>query len=159
MTSPAQTTRSLARDADFPFPVEKVWKALTDSEMLTMWFFPNDIAPVAGHKFTIWSRPIERWDGDFQCQVLSVQAPTTISFAWKGGAEELKGFGKLMNTKVTWTLSATDDGGTHFHFEHGGFAIDEAYDNVFEIITKGTESVLRALAKRLPDMDEEGGLG
>jgi uncharacterized protein YndB with AHSA1/START domain len=60
-------TRSVLAEADFEVPVETLWRAMTDSEWLAVWFFPNDILPVEGHKFTIWGRPIERWDGEFKC--------------------------------------------------------------------------------------------
>jgi uncharacterized protein YndB with AHSA1/START domain len=49
-------TRSVLSEADFEFPVETLWRAMTDSEWLAVWFFPNDILPVEGHKFTIWGR-------------------------------------------------------------------------------------------------------
>jgi len=148
-------TRSIHKEADFPFPVETVWRALTDSEWLAVWFFPNDIQPALEHKFTIWSRPVERWDGEFQCQVIEVVPQKLLKFTWRGGHEELKGFGKYIDTTVTWTLSPTADG-THFDFVHEGFPTGEAYDNVVDIMTKGSESVLRSLAKRLPDLIEHG---
>src|SRR5271169_4876526 len=97
--------RSLLTEVDLAYPVETVWQAMSDSEWLAVWFFPNDIQPVVGHKFTIWGRPIERWDGEFKCQVLAVEAPRMISFRWFGGDAELKGFGRYMDTTVTWTIS------------------------------------------------------
>jgi uncharacterized protein YndB with AHSA1/START domain len=78
-------TRSDSTEKDFPHPVETLWRSLTDLEWLAVWFFPNDIQPIEGHKFTIWGRPIERWDGEFNCQVLAVEAPKSIRFRWYGG--------------------------------------------------------------------------
>lgn len=149
-------TRSVLTEADFEYPVETVWRAVTDSEWLAVWFFPNDIQPVVGHKFTIWGRPIERWDGEFQCQVLAVEPPTTISFRWFGGHEELKGFGRYIDTKVTWTLSTLANGGTHFSFAHEGFRADPESDAVYEVMARGSQSVLKSLAKRLPDLVQHG---
>jgi len=151
-----QKTRSISSEADFEQNIEIVWRALTDSEWLAVWFFPNDIQPVAGHKFTIWGRPVERWDGEFQCQVLAVEAPHKISFRWSGGHEELKAFGHYIDTSVTWTLSELPNGGTKFHFLHEGFSTDPASDGVYDVMSKGSQSVLRTLAKRLPDLIEHG---
>lgn len=152
----ATQTRSLTTEKDFDHPVEAIWRAMTDSEWLAVWFFPNDIQPVEGHKFTIWSRPIERWDGEFKCQVLAVAPSKMLRFSWSGGHEELKGFGRKMDTTVTWTISPLPNGGAHFVFVQDGIDADAAADAVYEIMLKGSESVLRSLAKRLPDLIEHG---
>jgi uncharacterized protein YndB with AHSA1/START domain len=155
VTEPS-ATRSVVTEVDFEYPVETVWRAMTDSEWLAVWFFPNDIQPVEGHKFTIWGRPIERWDGEFNCQVLAVEAPKMIRFRWFGGHEELKAFGRYMDTTVTWTLSPLPNGGTHFHFVQEGLGADPQSDVLYEVMVKGSESVLRSLTKRLPDLIEHG---
>lgn len=149
-------TRAVVAEADYGFPLDTVWRALTDSEWLAVWFFPNDIKPELGHKFTIWGRPIERWDGEFKCEVLAMEAPKMLSFRWYGGHEELKAFGRYMDTKVTWTLSPTPDGGTHFHFLHEGLKTDPESTPLYDVMVKGSQSVLRVLAKRLPDLVEHG---
>ncbi|MCL8384430.1 MULTISPECIES: SRPBCC family protein [Xanthobacter] len=149
-------TRSILSEAEFDQPVDVVWRAITDSEWLAVWFFPNDIQPLEGHKFTIWGRPIERWDGEFQCQVKSCLPEKELSFSWKGGHEELKGFGHYIDTVVTWTLTPTPSGGTHFRFFHDGFGTDSANDGVFDVMSKGSQSVLRTLTRRLPDLIAHG---
>jgi len=153
--STAADTRAVLREAEFAFPAETVWRAMTDSEWLAVWFFPNDIQPVPDHRFTIWSRPVERWDGEFQCRVVEVVPEKLLKFTWRGGHEELKGFGRYIDTAVTWTLAPAESG-TRLTFLHEGFSTEEASDAVFEIMSKGAESVLRALAKRLPDLVEHG---
>jgi uncharacterized protein YndB with AHSA1/START domain len=142
--------------AELRHPVEAVWQAMTDAEWLAVWFFPNDIEPRAGHRFTFWSRPIERWDGEFKGEVLAVEPQKMIRFRWSGGHEELKGFGRHIDTTVTWTLSPLPGGGVRFHFLHEGFGVEPESDAVFQVMTKGAESVLRSLAKRLPDLIEHG---
>lgn len=147
-------TRSITTEKDLEHPIEAVWRAMTDSEWLAVWFFPNDIRPVEGHSFTIWSRPIERWDGEFQCRVLEVVPNEKLSFRWKGGHEELKGFGHYMDVTVTWTISPLPGGGTRLLFVQEGIDADPAADALFDIMQKGAESVLRSLAKRIPDLLE-----
>jgi uncharacterized protein YndB with AHSA1/START domain len=152
----ALQTRSIATEKTLAHPIEAVWRAMTDSEWLAVWFFPNDILPEAGHKFTIWSRPVERWDGDFKCVVLDVEPNARLRFSWSGGHEELKGFGRFMDTTVTWTISSLPDGGTHFAYVQEGIDAAPESDAVYEILRKGTESVLNILVKRLPQLIEHG---
>lgn len=149
-------TRSIKTEKDFEQPIDALWRAMTDSEWLAVWFFPNDIEPVVGHKFTIWSRPIERWDGEFKCEVLEVIPQQKLRFSWFGGHEELKAFGREMSTTVAWTISPLPGGGARFVFEHDGFEADAAADALYDVMRKGSESVLRSLAKRLPDLIEHG---
>jgi uncharacterized protein YndB with AHSA1/START domain len=152
----AAEARSATTEKDFDYPPDLLWRAMTDSEWLAVWFFPNDIQPVEGHKFTIWSRPIERWDGEFKCQVLTVTPEKLLRFSWSGGHEELKAFGRYMDIKVTWTLSPLPTGGTHFVFLQEGIDPHPSADALFEVISKGAESVLKSLAKRLPDLIAHG---
>jgi uncharacterized protein YndB with AHSA1/START domain len=147
-------TRSITTDKELDHPVDAVWRAMTDSEWLAVWFFPNDIKPVEKHSFTIWSRPIERWDGEFQCKVLEVEDRKMLKFSWKGGHEELKAFGHYMDVVVTWTISELPGGRTHFHFVQEGIEAGPAADALYDIMMKGADSVLRSLAKRLPDLLE-----
>jgi uncharacterized protein YndB with AHSA1/START domain len=149
-------THALTSQADLAHGVDDVWRAMTDSEWLAVWFFPNDIQPVPGHRFTIWGRPIERWDGEFKCEVLAVEAPRMLRFRWWGGHEELKGFGRYMDTTVTWTLSPLEGGGARLRFDHEGLPGDPESANLREVMAKGAESVLRNLARRLPDLLEHG---
>jgi hypothetical protein len=51
----------------YPYPVERVWRALTDSRALAKWLLPNDFEPRLGHKFSFVrehpgavSRPVEK---------------------------------------------------------------------------------------------------
>jgi len=146
--------RSIVAEADMPYPIEKVWRALTDSECIALWFMKNDLVPEFGHKFTLRSRPIERWDGEFQCQVLEVEENQKISFAWKGGHPELKAFGRYIDTMATWTIAANPDGGTHVRFDHDGFDTCEESNGCYEAMSKGAQSIMRTLNKMIPDFDE-----
>ena len=39
-------------------PVEQVWRALTDPDLLARWLMPNDFKPVVGHQFTFRTEPV-----------------------------------------------------------------------------------------------------
>jgi uncharacterized protein YndB with AHSA1/START domain len=88
--------------------------------------------------------------------MLALDAPKMMSFRWYGGDDELKGFGRSMDTTVTWTLSPLPNGGTNFRFVHDGFGTDPQSDGVYDVMVKGSQSVLRSLAKRLPDLVKHG---
>jgi uncharacterized protein YndB with AHSA1/START domain len=147
--------RSISAEADLAFPIDLVWRAITDSECVALWFMKNDIKPETGLKFNLLSRPIERWDGDFSCQVLDVVPNRKISFAWRGGHEELKRFGHYIDTVATWTITPNEDGGTHFRFDHEGFGTEPEMDGCFEEMSKGAASICRTLNKMMPDFLEE----
>lgn len=155
MSDPAMT-RSVSAEKIFNHPLADVWRALTDSEWLSVWFFPNDVKPEVGHKFTIWSRPIERWDGEFKCQILEVDPEKKLRFSWSGGHPELKAFGRYMETEVVWTLGPAPEGGTLFSFVQNGVDAAPEADAMYDIMAKGAASVLNSLTKRLPQLIEHG---
>lgn len=147
--------RSIVVEADIPYPLDKVWRAITDSEAIALWFMRNDLRLEVGRRFTLRSRPIERWDGEFQCVLLAIEPNHMISFSWAGGHEELKAFGHYIDTVATWTITPLDDGGTHMVFEQTGFSTASEADGVYDVMQKGAQSVMRTLAKIIPDLDEE----
>ena len=55
--------RNLIFDEVYPHPIERVWRALTDSEAMTDWLMPNDFEPKIGHKFRFHTKPAPGFDG------------------------------------------------------------------------------------------------
>ena len=49
---PSAARRAIRIDYDFPYAPEKVWRCLTDSELLARWLMPNDFHAEVGHRFT-----------------------------------------------------------------------------------------------------------
>ena len=49
--------RNIMIEAFYPFPPERVWKALTDSRALAGWLMPNDFQPRVGHRFQFRDDP------------------------------------------------------------------------------------------------------
>lgn len=115
MTTPDTATRSVIVEREFPYPPERVWRALTESSLIEQWLMKNDFQPVAGHSFTLRADPVPNWNGVIDCQVIAVEPSKTLSYSW--GA-----FG--LGTVVTFTLTATD-AGTHVRMEHSGFLQDQ----------------------------------
>jgi uncharacterized protein YndB with AHSA1/START domain len=68
---------------DYPHPIEKVWAALTDSAALEQWLMANDFEPKVGRRFTLRDTPNERWRGWADCEVLEMEPPNRMVWAWR----------------------------------------------------------------------------
>jgi uncharacterized protein YndB with AHSA1/START domain len=110
MTNTATETRSVVVEREFPFPAEKVWRALTQPHLLAEWLMKNDFKPDVGHQF--------KFSGDWgaaDCRVLTVEPHKTLSYTWAAmGLESV----------VTLTLTPTG-AGTHLRVEQAGFRADQ----------------------------------
>ncbi len=146
-------TQTIVVEYQLARPPEKVWRALTEPRLLAAWLMENDIAPVVGHRFTMRAQPTPGWDGVVHCEVLEVDAPRRLRYAWRGGSDAIAaGYGGRLDTEVTWTLTPAEGGGTLLRLEHAGFTAANAF--AFENMGKGwrgkiaerIEQVLGAMA-------------
>jgi uncharacterized protein YndB with AHSA1/START domain len=110
MTDTTVTTRSVVVERDLPHPPEKIWRALTETDLIHQWLMQNDFQPTVDHRFKLSAD----W-GFVDCQVLAVDPPKTLSYTW--GAYGLE-------SVVTWILTPTS-AGTHLRMEHSGFGPDQ----------------------------------
>jgi uncharacterized protein YndB with AHSA1/START domain len=111
----AESTRSLVIEREMPHPPEKIWRALTQGELVKQWLMDNDFQPAVGHKFKFRSTPAPNWDGVIVSEVLIVEPNKKLSYSW----------GTMgMESVVTWTLIATESG-TLLRMEHAGFRSDQ----------------------------------
>lgn len=115
--NPAETPNTLVVERVFPYPPEKLWRALTESQMLAQWMMNNDFAPVVGSKFQFRSDPMPNWNGIVDCEVLVVDPLKRLSYNWGVG-------GVGLHWVVLWTLTPAD-GGTHLRMEQSGFRPDQ----------------------------------
>ena len=107
----AETPKSLVIEREIPHPPEKVWRALTQGDLIKQWLMDNGFQPVVGHKFQFRSAPAPGWNGIIDAQVLVVEPTKKISYSWASmGLESV----------VTWTLTPTTSG-TMLRFEQSGF--------------------------------------
>ena len=110
MTDNATETLSVVVEREIPHPPEKIWRALTQPELIADWLMKNDFKPVVDHRFNFRAD----W-GAVDCQVLAVEPNKTLSYTW--GA-----FG--LGSIVTWTLTPTSTG-TQLRMEQSGFRPDQ----------------------------------
>jgi uncharacterized protein YndB with AHSA1/START domain len=106
----APETRSVVVEREFPYPPEKIWRALTQPHLIAEWLMQNDFAPVVDHRFRLSGD----W-GSVDCQVITIEPNKTLAYSW--GAMGL-------GTVVTWTLAPTA-AGTHLRMEQAGFQPDQ----------------------------------
>jgi uncharacterized protein YndB with AHSA1/START domain len=115
----------------------KVWRALTESDLLARWLMPNDFRAEVGHRFQFRAPPMQNWDGIVRCEVLEVDPPRQLSYSWVGGSKEA---GTYLDSTVIWTLTP-EGGGTRLRLEHAGFLPTNQF--AFEGMGKGWSGHIR----------------
>jgi uncharacterized protein YndB with AHSA1/START domain len=117
MSSTATETRSVVIEREIPFPVEKLWRALTQPHLIEEWLMKNDFKPVVGHSFNLRGE----WGGVLDCEVLAVEPNRSLSYTWNHSNEDPA---YDLRSVVTFTLTPTD-GGTRLRMEQSGFRPDQ----------------------------------
>ena len=110
MTNTATEALCVVVERELPFPPEKIWRALTQPQLLEQWLMQNDFEPVVGHRYNLRAD----W-GVVDCQVLAVEANKTLSCTWDSLG---------LKSVVTWTRTPTSTG-THVRMEQSGFPPDQ----------------------------------
>ena len=130
-------TRTIKLKTVLPYPPEKVWIALTDSEILGSWFMENDIEPKLDHYFTFRMAPQKGWDGITHCQIMALEPQKHIAYTYRGEAtgekalacagihsdkadNVTKGLFTKLDTVLRFTLQPTC-GGTLLSLAHSGY--------------------------------------
>lgn len=117
MTNEApMATQSIRWEVEFSHRPEKVWRALTDPQLLALWLMRTDFQPMVGGRFTFRSDPTPWWDGIVNSEVVALELHRRLQYTWKSGPDT-----SPLDTVVTWTLTPTPSGGTRLTLEHTGF--------------------------------------
>lgn len=143
MSPAAESARTLVIEKTFAYPLEKVWRALTESPLLAQWLLKNDFEPVAGRRFQFLSPAMPQWDGVIDCEVLVLEPMKQLSYTWRALG---------LASVVLWTLTPTDDGGTHLRLEHSGFAPDQ--EQAYKGANYGWQRFLGSLERVFEEMGE-----
>lgn len=129
--------RTIIIKRQLPYPIEKVWKAIADGQILGKWFMPNDFEPIVGRDFTFSKPPQKGWDGITWCKVIDFQPSKTVAFTYRGEAtgektlacagvksdtavKAAKGIFTQLDTILRFTVEPSA-GGTLVTLEHSGF--------------------------------------
>jgi uncharacterized protein YndB with AHSA1/START domain len=135
-------TQSISLQYDLPHPPVKVWRALTEPELLAAWLMATDLPPLVGHSFTFKAPPTPWWDGIVRCEVLELDLHKRLRYSWRSGPES-----SGLDTVVTWTLTPTPTGGTRLALEHSGFLPAQA--SAFDGASKGWQRMVGELGEVL----------
>lgn len=136
MTETMETTRSVVVERDFPYPPEKLWRALTQPHLIAEWLMNNDFAAEAGRRFTLSAD----W-GQVDCQVETVEENRALAYRWDT---------KDLRSIVTWTLAPTVSG-TSLRMEQRGFTT--AQKSYFQGATVGWPRFFDALGNVVSKLD------
>jgi len=119
--TPKSQTEAISFQYDLDHPPEKVWRALTDPELLAEWLLPvvdGDLELEPGASFELRAPPQPGWDGAVRCRLREIEAHRKLSYSWVVGDP---GGDSLLDTVVTFTLTPTASG-TRLSLEQSGFA-------------------------------------
>ena len=106
MNQTSTGTLSVIVERELAHPPEKIWRALTQPQLIEEWLLKGDFKPDVGHRFNLSAD----W-GVVDCQVLVVEPNKSLSYTW--AAYSLK-------SVVTWTLTPSSTG-THLRMKQTGF--------------------------------------
>ncbi|NUO53945.1 MAG: SRPBCC domain-containing protein [Polyangiaceae bacterium] len=110
-TQPSQT-EAVSLEFDLGHSPKKVWRALTDPELLTKWLLPVfDHKLEVGAAFLLKTNPQPGWDGTVNCRFVEIDEQKKISWRWVVGD---------IDTVVTFTLTPTASG-TRLSLVQSGF--------------------------------------
>lgn len=112
-TDAASDRTTLSLDFDLQHPPEKVWRALTDPELLAEWLLPViGLRLEPGAAFTFKTQAYPGWDGTVSCRLVEIEPPRKLSYTWTV---------PFLDTVVTFTLTPTPLG-TRLTVVQSGFA-------------------------------------
>ncbi|MDX8353625.1 SRPBCC domain-containing protein [Cognatiyoonia sp. IB215182] len=102
--------RAVIIERELPYPPDRVWRALTQPELLSEWLMNSDFVPELGAAFSFDAG----W-GSIACEVREVTPMASLSYTWTAAD---------VDTIVTWTLEPIPKG-TRLRLEQVGFTQDQ----------------------------------
>jgi len=136
--SVAADTRAVVLERDLPHPPEKVWRALTQPELIAAWLTQNDFAPRMGHRFKLTGD----W-GSVDCEVTELEPNRALAYTWTAMG---------LATVVEFSLTPTA-AGTHLRVEQSGFPTEPSTDRYYTGAQWGWQKFTAALEEVVAGLD------
>ena len=109
-------TEALTFEFDLQHSPEKVWRALTDPELLEQWLLPTvGFQLELGRAFTFQTQAYPGWDGTVNCRFVEIEEHKQLRYTWSV---------PTLDTVVTFTLTPTPSG-TRLTLVQSGFKLDQ----------------------------------
>jgi len=131
---------SLVTECELPHAPEKVWRALTQPEIVAGWLLPGDIATEPGRRFSF--RADEHEASRVDCEVLDSVPERLLRYSWRDDLARREG----LTSTVTFELLPRDDGGTSLRVVHDGFRRIEARGESMPPAANTNEPLMMRLA-------------
>lgn len=148
-TAPDDDLTVIRVDHYFPHPPAKVWRALTEPELLAEWQMPGarEFRLQVGHRYRMTSvpRPSTQFSGVVEVEVLDYDIERMLSVRWADASPD-----NPVDWTITWTLEQ-EGRGTRLFLVHEGFDPDDPAQSMARKIMDGgwRSHVLRALGETL----------
>ncbi|ADB32229.1 Activator of Hsp90 ATPase 1 family protein [Kribbella flavida DSM 17836] len=129
----SQDLTTIEVDQFYPHPPSKVWRALTEPELIAQWLMPGDFRLEIGHRYTMRSRPVAAtgFSGLVEAEVLAFEPEKLLRLAWRDAGE-----GNTADWTLTWTLHP-EGHGTRLILLHEGFDPDDPLQRQAHTIMNG----------------------
>jgi uncharacterized protein YndB with AHSA1/START domain len=126
----------ISMEERFPVPIERVWHALTDTQMIERWLMRADgFEAKVGARFTLINELRADCRGQVECEVLELSPPQRMVWSWHSADDPAA-------TRLVIELE-TENQGTRLTLRHTG----EADEDTVRRTTGGWTQKLRALAE------------
>lgn len=136
-----------------PHPPAKVWRALTEPELIARWLMPGDFRLAVGHRYTMQAVavPATGFSGTVQAEVLAFEPERMLRVGWRDAAPQSPA---QADWTITWTLEP-EGRGTRLLLVHDGFDPDiPAQMRARTIMDSGWRThLMRRLATVLAELD------
>jgi Uncharacterized conserved protein len=149
---PGDDLTTIHVDQFLPHPPAKVWRALTEPELLAQWQMPGseDFRLEVGHRYTLTAvpRPNSNFSGTVDVRVLAYERERMLSVRWADAHAS-----RPADWTITWTLEQ-EGRGTRLFLVHEGFDPDDPAQMMARKIMDGgwRSHVLRSLGNALDRM-------
>ncbi|GAA2628803.1 SRPBCC domain-containing protein [Actinomadura fulvescens] len=143
---------AISVDQFLAHPPAKVWRALTEPELLARWLMPGDFRLRVGHRYTMRTKPVPAtgFSGIVQAEVLAFEIEKMLRVSWRDTAPTQ---GPAADWTITWTLHP-EGRGTRLFLVHEGFDPDNPLHQRSRTIMGGgwRSHVMRALRSVLDQL-------